>query len=84
MEQSPPWDREASAQLEIHCIAEGGFVSGVCSGGETNETLWSQGGTGESRLAQTMGDSWGEFKLSQKKNLDHLKCDELLIASVFI
>lgn len=48
------------------CIAESGFVSGISSVGEANGTLWSQGGTGGSRLAQTMGVSWGEFKLSQK------------------
>lgn len=41
-------------------------MSGIFSVGETNERDWSQGGTGESRLAQTMGVSWREFKLSQK------------------
>lgn len=48
------------------CIAKSDFVSGISSVGEANGTLWSQGGTEESRLAQTVGVSWGDFKLPQK------------------
>lgn len=66
------------------CIVESRFVSGISSVEETKGTLWSQGGTGESRLAQTMGVSWGEFITeSFKIVLEHLKFDELLIASLF-